>query len=92
MRLIDAEEVKDLLLGLDSLPWEEQVNELVDAIPTAYDVDAVVRELENEVRRTKREERKAFLECNSNLGFCFNGKASALKYAVEVVKRGGRND
>ena len=46
MRLIDAEEVKDLLLGLDSLPWEEEVDEIVDRMPTAYDVEAVVRELQ----------------------------------------------
>ena len=35
MRLVNADDVKELLLGLDSLPWEEQVDELVDTIPTA---------------------------------------------------------
>lgn len=88
MRLIDAD---DLLRQFEEGVWNSAVEE-VDNQPTAYDLDAVVRELEDEIRRTKREERKAFLECNSNLGFCLNGKASALKYAVEVVKRGGRND
>lgn len=46
MRLIDADDVKELLNGLESLPWEEQVEELVDAIPTAYDLDKVVEQLE----------------------------------------------
>lgn len=44
-RLIDADDVKELLLGLDSLPWEEEVDDLIGTIPTAYDVDAVVDEL-----------------------------------------------
>lgn len=46
MRLIDADDAKELLLGLDSLPWEEEVDDLVATIPTAYDVDAVVKKLE----------------------------------------------
>lgn len=47
MRLINADDVKELLNGLESLPWEEQVDELVDAITTAYDLDKVVAGLEN---------------------------------------------
>lgn len=31
-RLIDAEDVKELLKGLDSLPWEEEVDVLVDRL------------------------------------------------------------
>lgn len=33
-RLIDAEDVKELLKGLDSLPWEEEVDILVDRLET----------------------------------------------------------
>ena len=40
-RLIDADEAKKLIFGIDSC-----FAEFVDNIPTAYDVDAVVRELE----------------------------------------------
>lgn len=36
-RLINSEDVKALINGLDSLPWEEEVDELVDRIPTAFD-------------------------------------------------------
>jgi hypothetical protein len=46
MRLINADDVKELLLGLDSLPWEEQVDELVDAIPTAFDLEKTTGQLE----------------------------------------------
>ena len=46
MRLINADDVKELLLGLDSLPWEEQVDELVAAIPTAFDLEKTTEQLE----------------------------------------------
>lgn len=45
-RLVDIEDVKDLINGLDSLPWEEEVDDLVKHIPTAYDVNKVVKQLE----------------------------------------------
>lgn len=41
-RLIYAEDVKALINGLDSLPFEEEVDDLVDRIPTAFDVDKVI--------------------------------------------------
>ena len=37
-KLVYSDDVKELLLGLDSLPWEEQVDEIVNSLPT---VDAV---------------------------------------------------
>ena len=46
MRLINADDVKELLNGLDSLPWEEQIDELVDAIPTAFDLEKTTKQLE----------------------------------------------
>lgn len=44
-RLVDVEDVKALINGLDSLPWEEETDDLVDTIPTAYNVDEVVKEV-----------------------------------------------
>ena len=44
-RLIYAEDVKALINGLDSLPFEEEVDDLVDRIPTAYDVDKVISKI-----------------------------------------------
>lgn len=41
--LIDKSDVKDLLLGLDSLPWEEQVDELVDGLPTTTEAEIMVK-------------------------------------------------
>ena len=44
-RLVDIEDVKALINGLDSLPWEEEVDDLVKTIPTAYDVEKVLLQL-----------------------------------------------
>lgn len=41
-RLVFAHDVKELLNGLESLPWEEEVDYLVDALPTPADVEVVV--------------------------------------------------
>ena len=85
MRLISDEDVKDLLLGLDALPWEEQVSELVDRMPTAYDVDAVVRELEAEY------EWQADI-FHGTLNDDALGQMRAYDNAIRIVKRGGRNE
>lgn len=45
MRLVDIEDVKALINGLDSLPWEEEVDDLVKTIPTAYDLEKVLKQL-----------------------------------------------
>jgi hypothetical protein len=91
-RLVRAEDVKELLLGLDALPWEEQVDELVDAIPTAYDAEAVVRELEEELKYHVKGE----LRCEDK-GYEAGAerhrqKVIAYDTAIAIVKRGGRND
>lgn len=43
MRLINSEDVKALINGWDSLPFEEEVNELIDRIPTAFDVEKIYK-------------------------------------------------
>ena len=92
MKLVKAEDVKELLLGLDSLPWEEQVDEIVDAIPTAYDVEAVVRELEEKIEHHWEQANY----CYDNELYIANsehlGKCEAFRDAIEIVKRGGRNE
>lgn len=90
MRLIDENEVKELLLGLDSLPWEEEVDGIVDRIPTAYSVEAVVRELEAA--------RKPHKEIADGKGWSNRDRVHAIgivgayNHAIEIVKRGGRNE
>jgi hypothetical protein len=76
-RLIDADDVKELLLGLDSLPWEEEVDDLVDRISTAYDVDAVVKQIEEMF----------------NVDPMYYGAEAkwAVDKAIEIAKAGGKD-
>lgn len=80
MRLINSEDVKALINGLDSLPWEEEVDELIDRIPTAFDIDKVIKELESLV-----EDREEDI-INDEYTF---GECSAYESAIRVVKAGG---
>lgn len=75
MRLIDAEDVKALINGLDSLPFEEEVDDLVDRIPTAYDVDKVVSKMETEIEE--------------NQDASLSEYRAGLYKVIEVVKAGG---
>ena len=73
MRLIDADEAKKLIFSIDSC-----FAEFVDNIPTAYDVEAVVRELEK----------------NKRGFFILDGvtvRTIPLDKAIRIV-RGGRNE
>ena len=63
----------------------ESCYRMMQNLPTAYDVEAVVRELEKESREYKR---KAD-EVDSNL---FDGVSIGFESAIEIVKRGGRNE
>lgn len=40
-RLVYAEEVEDLICGLDSLPWEEEVQTLVNSLTTVDAAEVV---------------------------------------------------
>lgn len=77
MRLIDADK-------LESVDFSEctdlmEIMNVIDAQPTAYDVDAVVEQLENE---------RKFWEnaYDSNLG---KEKARSYEHAIDIVKGGG---
>lgn len=34
-KFINANNVKELLIGLDSLPWEEEIDDIVDQLPVS---------------------------------------------------------
>ena len=80
MRLIDAEAAKEFLRENLILPDEshEKIAEtMIDAIPTAYDIDAVVREL------------KKIKAINVDVGFGTIYKTVRKDVAIEIVKHGG---
>ena len=77
-RLVDIDDVKALINGLDSLPWEEEVDDLVNSIPTAFDMEKVVEQLE--------EKQYAYLHDNGDYE---EGKYYAFEEAIDIVKKGG---
>jgi hypothetical protein len=84
MRLIDADAMNAELFykqvgGKDSLITAESAFEMINAQPTAYDVDAVVEQLE--YRST----------LSRPVGWTKSHEIITLKDAVEIVKGGGVN-
>jgi hypothetical protein len=62
MRLINSDDVKELLIGLDSLPWEEEVDDLVDRLPTVEAKPVVYGEWIPFTQRKMTEEEKQELD------------------------------
>lgn len=86
MRLIDADEAKKLIWGIDSC-----FAEFVDNIPTAYDVEAVVRELEAKSTVAAQKTFEAAEMGFERASIHYQGIQDGLDYAIEIV-RGGRNE
>lgn len=91
MRMIDADELKTQLYesimvneDMDCLDFL-RVESLIDAQPTAYDVDKVVQQLEN-LKKYELNLADMMLDIQSNgLGRHF----ICLEDAIEIVKAGG---
>lgn len=95
MRLIDADKLlKELSNVLVNRSIDNQFYVAVDTIkkqPTAYDVNKVVEELyENSVMRAKFAYSKAFYNLPQNGEYV--DEVVTLSKAIEIVKRGGKND
>lgn len=85
MRLIDADVFKEIV-GTET-KIRRQVCEMIDIQPTAYDVDAVVAELEEH----KTQYGKLQLAHNdANMVCVYVGKEQAIDCAIEIVKAGGK--
>lgn len=87
MRLIDADEFQKQIVGmtiLNNYPLNKSnaLCELVDNQPTAFDADSVVNELK----------REKFIESETVLSDIHQGYNTGLNRAIEIVKRGGRDE
>lgn len=95
MRLIDADELEkvitqdwflDILLTQTSkYDISKNLVNMIDSVPLAYDVDAVVEELEEH----KKESHDDYLGLGCDDDF---GAMCAYSHAIEIVKAGGNND
>lgn len=90
MRLIDADTlVKDLsyLYTKNHIPVDMRARKVLTTImeqPTAYDVDKVVEQLEQKMKRARDKEQE-------NTSEYFEGEADGFEFAIEIVKKGGSN-
>lgn len=84
-RLIDADE---LIKCLDNCVWND-ATEVVKAQPTAYDVEKVVAELEQQAEQYRNRgfehEQKGF----SAMADKYYGKQCSYLHAIDIVKAGG---
>lgn len=86
-RLIDADEFQKQIVGmaiLNNYPPDKAnaLCKLVDSQPTAFDVDSVVNELK----------REKFIESETVLLDIHQGYNAGSDRAIEIVKRGGRDE
>lgn len=95
MRMIDADELKTQLYeaimvneDMDCLDFL-RVESLIDAQPTAYDVDKVVEQLREQ--QEKLETDIFARESDNWYGQCCNGIHEGIDKAIEIVKAGGAN-
>lgn len=85
-RLIDADklkkDLKSVTLSNGTLLNTNTILLLLDKYPTAYDLDKLI----NQLKRDK------FIESETTLSDVHQGYNAGLSRAIEIVKRGGRNE
>lgn len=95
MRLIDADCIVDSdianCLGAEYCSCVPDVRDMLNDQPTAYDVEAVVEQLNKELELADEEKRRCTVE--NMLQFDeTKGYARGMACAIEIVKRGGRDE
>lgn len=91
-RLIDADDFKKFLQALckAGAPYEEVV-QLLDKQPTAYDVEKVVAELEQKMELLHKMAYREISKNGHSWDFeCFSGQKMAYEHAIEIVRNGGK--
>ena len=82
-RLIDADKLLEELKQYHPLSLSNGILSDIEYFPTAYDIDKVIEQLENEASRC------ASFFCDDYRCDYERGKFEAYNEAVEIVKRGG---
>lgn len=90
MRLIEAGKILDNLSGmLKSMDDYDAVKKVINDMPTAYDVDAVVKQLEKEMQTSSSDKTEAIIRMCGASANHYAGKEYAYEKAIEIVKGGG---
>lgn len=91
MRLIDADKLilhlNDYALSADTYNAIKQCIEAAEEQPTAYDVDKVVKKLEERLSLYQRLQKLQDRDCLQ-----YGYKIEATNDAIEIVKAGAKND
>lgn len=89
MRLIDADKLAEYIAENEhsfifAITNKDMtiLEDIIFDIPTAYDVDKVVRQLKKD----------KFIDCETVLSDVHQGYNAGLSRAIEIVKAGGKND
>lgn len=93
MRLIEAGKILDNLSGmLKSMDDYDVVKKVINGMPTAYDVDAVVEQLEKEKQTSTSAKAEAIIGMCGASANHYGGEECAYQRAIEIVKGGGVNE
>lgn len=98
-RLIDADSLLKKLGETWNIPsdWDGDIDEtcetafdVIENQPTAFDVEAVVKELEEQAKQYHRREKNCEdKNITVQLSKKFFGKACSYEHAIEIVRKGG---
>lgn len=90
MRLIDADKVLEFMnnkLDMQELYLPIHLKELViDEMPTAYDVDKVVEQLQHQIDQYRRRADKAKQVRGTHESYHNYSKACSYEHALEIVR------
>ena len=91
MRLIDADELKnqEVLEKLRTAEFDDEIEDVIGKIPTAYSVDKVVERLEENAKYFQSEADELAQVGDWGTATELQGKAAAYKDAAKTVKSGG---
>ena len=91
MRLIDADELKnqEVLEKLRTAEFDDEIEDVIGKIPTAYSVDKVVEQLEENAKYFQSESDGLAHTGNWGAATDLQGRATAYKDSADIVKSGG---
>lgn len=97
MRLIDADEFKRQIAAVaikdnisKSVHKANVIFDLIDLQPTAYNVEKVVQEIEEEIQEYERLEKGSNFESYHQEVIKYEAKIEAFKELIEIVRNGGK--
>lgn len=90
---IRKQDVIDLINGLDSLPWEEETEEIVNGLPTLDEKEIIRKAFERVVERLEEDRlneysaRAEYISGMNGLSKCYcDVRIETIEKAIKIVK------